>query len=250
MTGDSNLHRKESAAIIIVGSCYLIHRGWSGKHKPKPPLGSPAPICLHNYLFYAVFTAATIFSPTTKIILKGNFSQLFCLCCMVNNHRWPNYWRSQSQNLPREGMPSHGNYSGTGNQTLDIIQRYPALICSVCSNMFCVFCVFCVQPDTPHHSKTSSSHMFCDKILWKSFLSSLFPAATNWLANPTRLAFFHKSQFPIVWTWRGKTMLWQSSPSEKRKRYRSGELCQSWVNPLARGIYQGNHWKHPQKHWN
>ena len=136
MTGDSNLHRKESAAIIIVGSCYLIHRGWSEKHKPKPPLGSPAPICLHNYLFYAVFMAATKFSPTTKIILKGNFSQLFCLC-MLNNHwlgcRLPNYWRSQSQNLPREGMPSHGNYSGTGNQTLDIIQRHPALICSVCS---------------------------------------------------------------------------------------------------------------------
>ena len=209
MTGDSNLHRKESAAIIIVGSCYLIHRGWSEKHKPKPPLGSPAPICLHNYLFYlfdAVFTAATIFSPTTKIILKGNFSQLFCLC-MLNNHwlgcRLPNYWRSQSQNLPREGMPSHGNYSGTGNQTLHIIQRHPAPIC---------------------FSKTSSSNMFCDKILWKSFLSSLFPAATNWLANPTRLAFFHKSQFPIVWTWRGKTMLWQSPPNEKRKSKKNIEV--------------------------
>ena len=59
--GTAIFHRKEGAAIIIVGSCYLIHRGWSEKHKPKPPLGLPAPICLHNYLFYAVFTAATKF---------------------------------------------------------------------------------------------------------------------------------------------------------------------------------------------
>ena len=168
MTGDSNLHRKESAAIIIVGSCYLIHRGWSEKHKPKPPLGSPAPNLPSQLSFLRCFYGSYQISPTTKIILKGNsrnFSQLFCLCCMVNNHRWPNYWRSQSQNLPREGMPSHGNYSGTGNQTLHIIQRHPALICFVTKSCGKVFCrVFfprrrtdwLIQLDSP----SSTSHSF------------------------------------------------------------------------------------------
>ena len=73
MTGDSNLHRKESAAIIIVGSCYLIHRGWSGKHKPKPPLGSPAPNLPSQLSFLrCIYSSYNIF-PDNEDHFEGKF---------------------------------------------------------------------------------------------------------------------------------------------------------------------------------
>ena len=62
---------------------------------------------------------------------------------------------------------------------------------------------------------TTSSHSGIPSKVEKVFRRlSLFPAAVSWLANPTRLASFHRSQLPIVWTWHGKEMVWQTLSSK------------------------------------